>query len=229
MILPTSQICHHHKVPNIKMSPTSLTVISLTVTSNKGLKSKPLQKAAFSSWLKLFLNSSSSMALRIAFGETIFCMSPCDDDKKEDCILFEEFKSNSLQSRPGFAEIRIGKSRSIISSFLVVRSLTLKRKQIWSSLDFAPPFAARRQLLKQVNQRLKILTICFCYKTVISLLDFKIQTPFFEWTKKRMLIAWIWCPNSYFSTVSTNMDFEPTFAQTSVEQDFRINFICSNL
>ena len=103
------------------------------------------------------------MALRIAFGDTIFCMSPRDDDKKEDCILLEEFKSNSLQSRPGFAEIRIGKSRSIISSCLVVRSFTLKRKQIWSSFAFAPPFSFLRQCWKQVNQRLTILKICFFF------------------------------------------------------------------
>ena len=135
-----------------------------------------MQKAAFSSSLKLFLNSSSSMALRIEFGDTIFCMSTCDDDKKEDCVLLEEFKSNSLQSRPGFAEIRIGKSRSIISSFLVVRSLTLKRKQIWSSLYFGRPFAALRQWLKQVNQRLRILTICF-FKHF--LFRFKILNPVF--------------------------------------------------
>ena len=107
------------------------------------------------------MNASSSMALRIAFGETI----PCGDDEEDDCILFEGFKSNSLQSRPGFAETRIGKSRSMMSSFLVVRSLTLKRKQIWSSLAFAPTFADLRQLLKHVNQILKILTICFfCFK-----------------------------------------------------------------
>ena len=122
------------------------------------------------------------MALRIAFCETIFCMSPCDDDKKEDCILLEEFKSNSLQSRPGFAEIRIGKSRSIISSFLDVLSLTLNRKHIWSSLDFAPPFAALRQLLKQVNQRLRILTICFFWRfnSCDIFIDFKIQARFLE-------------------------------------------------
>ena len=108
------------------------------------LKNKPLQNEAFSSSLRLFLKASSSMAFRIAFGETISC-------GEDDWILFEEFKSNSLQSRPGFAETRIGKSRSIVSSFLVVRSLTLKRKQIWSSLAFAPTFADLRQLLKHVN------------------------------------------------------------------------------
>ena len=122
------------------------------------------------------------MALRIAFGETI----PCDEE--DDCILFVGFKSNSLQSRPGFAETRIGKSRSIISSFLVVRSLTLKRKQIWSSLAFAPTFADLRQLLKHVNQILKILTICFfCFKAGLNRFELKVLKH-----QKRHMVHLMW-------------------------------------
>ena len=120
----------------------------------------PSQNAVFSSSVNLVLKASSSTALRIAVGEIIPGMLAGVkvesvfhvDAQGNDGVLFEGRNAISLQSRPGLAKIRIGKRRSITCSLNVVRSLTLKRKRIWSSFDFAPGIL--RQWLKQVNQRL---------------------------------------------------------------------------
>ena len=128
----------------------------------------PSQNAAFSSSVNFVLKASSSNALRMADGEIIpgmFASVNVEsgfqvDVQGNDGVLFEGRNAMSLQSRPGLAKIRIGKSRSITCSLKVVRSLTLKRKRIWSSFDFAPGIL--RQWLKQVNQRLIfLLTIWF--------------------------------------------------------------------
>ena len=85
------------------------------------------------------LKASSSIALRIAAGEIIPGMFACEkvervefqvDAQGKDGVLFDGRNAISLQSRPGFAKIRIGKRRSITCSLNVVRSLTLNRKRI---------------------------------------------------------------------------------------------------
>ena len=98
----------------------------------------PSQNAAFSSSVNFVLKASSSTALRIAVGEIMPGMFAGVNVESEfqvdahgnDGVLFDGRNAISLQSRPGLAKIRIGKSRSITCSLKVVRSLTLKRKRI---------------------------------------------------------------------------------------------------